>query len=66
MTHFVNCSHNDSGWCIQCVRELWEEKEELDRRLDLSIQDREYKKQLIKKYETRFDKMREIIDEWGI
>jgi hypothetical protein len=27
MPHLSNCEHHDTGWCLGCVRELWEEKE---------------------------------------
>ena len=27
MPHLMNCNHLDEGWCLQCVRDLWEEKE---------------------------------------
>lgn len=26
MPHLMNCNHSDDGWCLECVRELWEEK----------------------------------------
>lgn len=25
MPHLSNCEHHDTGWCIGCVSELWEE-----------------------------------------
>lgn len=27
MPHLQNCSHDEDGWCLDCVKELWEEKE---------------------------------------
>jgi len=27
MPHLMNCPHKDDGWCLACVKELWEEKE---------------------------------------
>lgn len=29
MPHLHNCSHQDEGWCLDCVKELWEEKESM-------------------------------------
>lgn len=23
MPHLMNCSHSDTGWCLECVKELW-------------------------------------------
>lgn len=23
MPHLMNCSHSDTGWCLECVRKLW-------------------------------------------
>lgn len=25
--HLSNCEHHDSGWCLGCVRDLWDEKQ---------------------------------------
>lgn len=25
MPHLMNCPHSHEGWCINCVKELWEE-----------------------------------------
>lgn len=25
MPHLMNCSHSSDGWCLKCVKELWEE-----------------------------------------
>ena len=30
MPHLSNCDHQENGWCLACVRKLWEEKEQLD------------------------------------
>lgn len=27
MPHLMNCSHQDSGWCLECVSKLYNEKE---------------------------------------
>ena len=27
MPHLMNCGHKNDGWCLECVRELWDEKE---------------------------------------
>ena len=24
MPHLMNCSHSETGWCLRCVKELWE------------------------------------------
>lgn len=26
MPHLQNCPHDDNGWCLACVKELWEER----------------------------------------
>jgi hypothetical protein len=28
MPHLSNCPHDGDGWCIDCVKELWKEKED--------------------------------------
>ena len=25
MPHLMNCPHSERGWCLDCVKELWEE-----------------------------------------
>lgn len=25
MPHLMNCAHSDTGWCLTCVKEQWEE-----------------------------------------
>lgn len=25
MPHLMNCGHSDTGWCLDCVREQWDE-----------------------------------------
>ena len=27
--HLMNCSHSDSGWCLECVKKLYDEAEHL-------------------------------------
>lgn len=27
MPHLTNCSHSADGWCLACVKELWEDKQ---------------------------------------
>jgi hypothetical protein len=29
MPHLMNCSHSESGWCLECVKEIHDELEEL-------------------------------------
>lgn len=29
MPHLSNCEHSESGWCVDCVKELWKNKEKL-------------------------------------
>lgn len=26
MPHLMNCSHSEDGWCLDCVKALWEER----------------------------------------
>jgi hypothetical protein len=26
MPHLMNCDHSEDGWCLECVRKLWEQK----------------------------------------
>jgi hypothetical protein len=33
MPHLMNCPHHPDGWCLACVKELWEEKARLERAL---------------------------------
>lgn len=30
MPHLMNCSHSESGWCLDCVKELQRDQERLD------------------------------------
>lgn len=30
MPHLMNCDHSEEGWCLGCVKALWEEKRELE------------------------------------
>lgn len=25
MPHLMNCRHSETGWCLDCVKELWDE-----------------------------------------
>ncbi len=25
MPHLMNCSHSEDGWCLDCVKKLWDE-----------------------------------------
>ena len=27
MPHLMNCSHDSDGWCLDCVKKLWDEKQ---------------------------------------
>jgi len=29
MPHLMNCSHSESGWCLECVQDLHDELEDL-------------------------------------
>lgn len=31
MPHLMNCPHSDSGWCLECVKEMRDEYERLHR-----------------------------------
>lgn len=33
MPHLMNCAHASSGWCLDCVKELHQEKEKLEQEL---------------------------------
>lgn len=28
MPHLMNCPHSSDGWCLDCVKTLWDEKEQ--------------------------------------
>ena len=30
MPHLMNCGHSDTGWCLDCVKELHDDKEEYE------------------------------------
>lgn len=30
MPHLMNCDHSEEGWCLGCVKALWEERRELE------------------------------------
>lgn len=34
MPHLMNCPHSPDSWCLTCVKELWEEKNSIEERLD--------------------------------
>ena len=27
MPHLMNCDHSEDGWCLDCVKQLWDEKQ---------------------------------------
>ena len=33
MPHLQNCDHLSDGWCLVCVKELWDEKDKLEQRV---------------------------------
>jgi len=39
MPHLMNCPHSEEGWCLSCVKELWDEGKtiELSRQLRVSV-----------------------------
>ena len=39
MPHLMNCPHSEDGWCLSCVKELWDEGKtiELSRQLNVSV-----------------------------
>lgn len=39
MPHLMNCPHSEDGWCLDCVKELWDEGKtiELSRQLNVSV-----------------------------
>jgi hypothetical protein len=30
MPHLMNCVHSDDGWCLDCVKKLWERADRLE------------------------------------
>lgn len=30
MPHLMNCQHSTDGWCLECVKELQEERDDLE------------------------------------
>ena len=34
MPHLMNCSHSGDGWCLDCVKKLWEENDQARQRLE--------------------------------
>jgi len=39
MPHLENCRHQDSGWCLACVKKLWREKEKIQGQFDYVMAD---------------------------
>ncbi len=41
MPHLMNCPHSEEGWCLSCVKELWEQGAtiELGRQLIVRLYD---------------------------
>lgn len=37
MPHLMNCGHSASGWCLECVGELYAEKIEIQKRWNESV-----------------------------
>lgn len=37
MPHLMNCSHSEDGWCLDCVKVLWDEKDRNETRLKLAL-----------------------------
>lgn len=35
MPHLMNCDHTGEGWCLACVKKLWEELEALRDKSDM-------------------------------
>lgn len=33
MPHLMNCDHSEEGWCLGCVKALWEKADALERAL---------------------------------
>lgn len=33
MPHLMNCCHSGDGWCLDCVKDLHDEKEELEKKV---------------------------------
>jgi hypothetical protein len=34
MPHLMNCLHSEDGWCLDCVKELWEQKQRETERIE--------------------------------
>lgn len=30
MPHLMNCAHSEDGWCLNCVKTLWEQNESIE------------------------------------
>lgn len=37
MPHLMNCPHSPDGWCLDCVKELWDEKDKLEKELNTML-----------------------------
>lgn len=37
MPHLMNCLHDDKGWCIACVKTLYNRNMELEKFLDVGV-----------------------------
>lgn len=63
MPHLMNCSHNGDGWCIPCVKQLWEEKEYLDQKIDLLLTERDQFKKKIEEKNHILENIRILVEE---
>lgn len=37
MPHLMNCPHSEDGWCLDCVKELWEDGTTIELSRQLSV-----------------------------
>lgn len=37
MPYLMNCQHQEDGWCLPCVKHLWEDLEELNSKYHLKL-----------------------------
>lgn len=62
MTHpLENCSHSSNGWCLSCVKELWEAHAYASNRISSLLQAKEQSKITFNNYEKTISKIREAI-----
>ena len=47
MPHLMNCLHSEDGWCLDCVKELWEEKQRETTRTPKDLQQQAQKCQTV-------------------